>query len=169
MVFMQATKRAVCLATVAIALVSSPVAFAQQPSAAAIASGKELVAITGATTLFNPLIAGVVEQAKLLYLQQNPALSSDLNEIAAKIRTDLAPRQAELNDEVARLYAVNFSDQELRAIIAFYQSPPGKKMLAQQPQVVDASMKFAQTWSNSLSEEVVGKFREELKKRGKGQ
>ena len=65
---------------------SSPAAHGQQPSAAAMATAKELVAITGATSLFNPLIAGVVEQAKLLYLQQNPALAKDLNEIADKMR-----------------------------------------------------------------------------------
>jgi len=169
MLFMQAANRVMCLATVAIALaVSSPAAFAQQPSAAALASGKELIAITGATALFNPLIAGVVEQAKLLYLQMDPTSGKDLNEIADKIRTDLAPRQAEISNEVAKDYATSFTEQELREIIAFYKSPAGQKLLTQQPQIVESSMKFAQTWSNSLSDVVVGKFREELKKRGKG-
>ena len=51
-----------------------------------MATAKELVASTQATTMFNPLIAGVVEQAKLLFLQQNPALAKDLNEIAEQIR-----------------------------------------------------------------------------------
>jgi hypothetical protein len=168
MQFMQATNRAVRLATVAIALaVSSPAAYAQQPTAAAIASGKELVAITGTTTLFDPLVAGVIEQAKLLYLQQNPGLSKDLNEIADKLRSEMAPRLSELSNEVAKLYATNFTDQELKTIIAFYQSPAGKKLLTQQPIIVDSSMKFAQTWANGLSDEVVGKMREELKKRGR--
>ena len=60
-----------------------------------------------------------------------------------------------------------FTEAEIKAILAFYQSPAGKKMLLQQPQVVDSSMKFAQTWANNLSEEVVAKMREELKKRDK--
>ena len=46
---------------------------------------------------------------------------------------------------MAKLYAAKFTDQELKAILAFYQSPVGKKLLADQPIVVDASMKFAQT------------------------
>jgi len=163
----QAINRAVRLTTAAIALaVSSPAAFAQQPTAAAIASGKELVVATGAASLFDPLIAGVIEQAKLLYLQQNPALSKDLNEIADKLRSDLAPRMVELSNEVAKLYATNFTDEELKTILVFYQSPTGKKLLAQQPKVVDSSMKFAQTWANNLSDEVVAKMRAELKKRG---
>jgi hypothetical protein len=158
------------LAAVAIALVTfSPAAWSQQTSVAAITSARELVAVTGATTLFNPLIAGVVEQAKLLYLQQNPGLSKDLNEIAAKMRNDLAPRLVELSDEVAKLYATNFTDQELKDILAFYKSPAGKKLLAQQPTVVDASMKFAQDWANKLSDQVIAQMREELKKRGLAQ
>lgn len=165
--FMQAAYRAIRLATVAVALVlSSAAAYAQQPSAAAMATAKEIVVVSGATNLFNPLIAGVVEQAKLLFLQQNPGLAKDLNEVATKMRTDLAPRLEELHSEVARLYATRFTEQELKDILAFYKSPAGKKMLTEQPAVVDSSMKFAQDWSNKLSAEVIGKMREELKKKG---
>jgi|ERR1700688_1888339 len=166
----QAVKRVTRLTTVAVALVTfSPAAYSQQPSAAAIASAKELIAISGATTLFTPLIAGVVEQAKILFLQQNPGVAKDLNEIAEKLRTDLAPRLGELNNEVAKLYATNFTEQELKDILVFYKSPSGQKLIAQQPKVTDSSMKFAQEWANKLSDEVIGKMRDELKKRGYAQ
>ena len=131
-----------------------------------MASAKELITITGTTTLFSPLIAGVVEQAKVLYLQQNPALAKDLNEIATQIRTDLQPRFSELTEEVARLYAANFTEQELKDILAFYKTTAGKKLLAEQPKIVDTSMKFAQDWANKLSDQVIAKMRDELKKRG---
>jgi hypothetical protein len=166
--FLQATHRGARLAAVILALVlSSPAAFAQsKPSPAAMASAKELIETTGATGLFNPLIAGVVEQAKLLFLQQNPGLAKDLNEIAVQLRTELAPRFSELSDEVARLYATAFTEQELKDIVAFYKSSAGQKLLVQQPKVIDGSMKFAQSWANTLSDYVIGKMRDELKKRG---
>jgi len=167
MSIIQATKHASRLAAVAVALVAfGPAAHSQQPSAAAMATAKELVLVTGTTTLFEPLIAGVVEQAKLLFLQQNPGLSKDLNEIAEKMRSDLKPRFAELTDEVAREYATNFTESELKSILAFYSSPAGKKLLDRQPKVVDSSMKFAQDWANKLSDQVIAKMRDELKKRG---
>jgi hypothetical protein len=167
MSIIQAIKRTTRLAAVAVALVAfGPAAHSQQPSAAAMATAKELIASTGSAAVFNPLIAGVVEQAKLLFLQQNPALAYDLNEIANQMRTDLAPRFVDLTDEMARLYATHFTDQELKAILVFYQSPIGKKLLAQQPTVVDDSMRFAQDWANKLSDQVIAKMREELKKRG---
>lgn len=144
----------------------APPAGAQQPSPAAMASARELISITGATTLFSPLIAGVVEQAKVLFLQQNPALSKDLNDIAAKLRTELQPQFSELTDEVARLYATNFTEQELKDVLAFYKTAAGKKLLTEQPRLIDASMKFGQDWANKLSDQVIAKMREELKKRG---
>jgi uncharacterized protein len=167
MQFMESANRALRLAAVAIALVAlCPAAHAQQPSAAAMATARELVSVTGSSTLFSPLISGVVEQAKLLLLQQNPNLSNVLGEVADKLRADLAPRFDELVDEMARQYATRFTEQELKDLLAFNKSPLGKKVLAEQPVVVDSSLKFAQAWSNTLSDEVIAKMRAELKKRG---
>jgi hypothetical protein len=167
MSIIQSIQRAGRCAAVAFALVAfGPAAHSQQTSVAAVATAKELIAATRATTVFDPLIAGVVEQAKLLFLQQNPALANDLNEIANKMRTDLTPRFSELNDEMAKLYATHFTEQELKAILVFYKSPVGQKLLLEQPTVVDASMRYAQDWANKLSDQVIAQMREELKKRG---
>ncbi|HEY6380599.1 MAG TPA: DUF2059 domain-containing protein [Pseudolabrys sp.] len=162
----EAIKKAARPAALGIMLAAAGISQAQQPSASAMATAKELITVTGATTLFAPLIAGVVEQAKNLYLQQDPSLAKDLNEIAAQLRNDLQPRFTELTDEVARLYATNFTDQELKDILTFYKTASGKKLLAEQPRLVDSSMKFAQVWANRLSDQVVVKMRDELKKRG---
>jgi hypothetical protein len=164
----EAIKNGARPATLAIMLATiGPAANAQQPpSAAAMSTAKELIAVAGATSLFSPLIAGVVEQAKVLYLQQDPSLAKDLNEISAQLRSELQSRFSELNDEVARLYATNFSEQELKEILAFYKTPSGKKLLTEQPKVIDASLKFAQDWANKLSDQVVAMMRDELKKRG---
>jgi hypothetical protein len=164
--FMQTTKRAVRLAIVAAALVLSGPAHAEKSTLATMLTASEIVKITGATTLFNPLIAGVIEQAKLLFLQQDPSLSKDINEIAIKMRNDLAPRMSELSGAVAQIYARHFTEQELKDLLVFYKSPIGMKLLAEQPKIVDASLKFAQDWANKLSDEVIAKLRTELKKKG---
>src|SRR5476649_2584572 len=128
MQFMKFTNRAMRLATLtAVLAICSPAAYAQQPSAAAMSTAKEIVSVTGSTTLFNPLIAGVVEQAKLLLLQQNPNLSKPLAEIADKLRADMAPRFNELVNELARQYATRFTEQELKDLLAFDKSPLGRK------------------------------------------
>ena len=160
-------KSAMRPAAVALALVGfSSVADAQQASAVAVQTAKEIVKVTGATTLFTPLIPGVIEQAKNLFLQQNPALSKDLNEIAVQMRADLAPRFDELTAEVAKLYAAHFTEAELKDLLAFYKTPVGMKLIAEQPKVGEEGLKFAQDWANQLSDQVIGRMRDELKKRG---
>jgi hypothetical protein len=164
-----ALQRAARPAALAVTLVAfGPAAHAQtqQPSAASLQVAKQLITVTHATQVLNPLIAGVVEQAKLLFLQQDPGLAKDLNEVAANIRTQLQPRFVEITNEVALLYAQNFTEQELKDILVFYKSPAGQKLLQKQPKVIDASMSFAQNWANKLSDEVIAKMRDEMKKKG---
>ncbi len=159
--------RSVCMTVLTLAcLVFAGGARAQQPSAAAIATAKELIEIKGALNIFEALVPGVIEQTKNLFLQTNPTLSKDLNEVAAQLRAELAPRRAELTDRVALLYAQRFTEQELKSTLLFYRSPLGKKLAAEEPAFVDQSLSFAQEWANKLSEEVVGKMRVEMKKKG---
>jgi uncharacterized protein len=153
-------------AVVTMLITLSPVADAQQPTAAGIATAKEIIKTTGATALFNPLIPGVIEQAKNLFLQQNPGLSKDLNEIAAKLRTELTPRFEELTNEVAKIYASHFTEPELKDLLAFYKTPVGMKLIVEQPKIGEDGIKFAQDWANGLTDQVIVKMRDELKKRG---
>jgi hypothetical protein len=166
MTFLQGTRHVVRLVLVGAALISAAPAVAAPPTPAALTAAGEIVKLTGATRLFASLIPGVIEQSKLLFLQQNPGLGGDLNEITAKMRADLAPRMVELTGEVAKIYTEHFTEQELKELLAFYKSPIGKKMVAEQAVVVNASLKYAQDWANKLSEEVTGKMRDELKKKG---
>jgi uncharacterized protein len=139
---------------------------AQQPSPGALAAAKELVAVKGASAVYEPLVPGVIEQAKGVFLQANPMLSKDLNEVAAKLRAEYAPRSAEVVNDVAKIYATRFTEQELKDTLAFYKSPLGRKLLVEEPAILDQSMRNAQNWANRLSEEVIIKMRAEMKKRG---
>ena len=139
---------------------------AQQPSAAAVATAKEVITAKGAGALYSPLVSGVIERTKIVLLQTNPMLSKDLNEVAAKLHAEYAPRSAEILNEVAKLYASRFTEQELKDTLSFYKSPLGRKLLTEEPAILDQSMKTAQTWAENLSQEVIAKMRGEMKKRG---
>jgi uncharacterized protein len=139
---------------------------AQQPSAGAILMAKEVVMLKGGLVMFDPLIPGVVETAKNTFLQQNPMLQRDLNEVAAQLRKDLDVRRADLGNEVAKVYATHFSEQELKDIATFYKTPLGRKMVQEEPKALQDSLLAAQTWADALSREVFDRIRDEMKKRG---
>lgn len=160
-------KRARVLAAAFVIACGAGTASAQpSPSPAAVAMAKEVIVLKGATRLWDPIVPGVVEQAKNTYLQMNPMLSRDLNEVSARLRSELTPRLAELVDEAARIYATRFTEPELKDVLAFYKTPIGRKVITEEPKVLDASMTHAQNWANKLSEEVLSKFRTEMKKKG---
>ena len=139
---------------------------AQAPTPGALAAAKELVVVKGAAAMFNPLVPGVIESAKNSFLPTNPQLAKPLNDIALALRKEYETRSGEVVDEVARVYAAHFTEQELKDIIAFYKTPTGRKLLAEEPRVLEDGMKAAQSWATQFSDVVVERFRVEMKKKG---
>jgi len=137
-----------------------------QPSAEAVETARQIITLKGGENIFNTLIPGVIEQGRYMFEQQNPNLGNPLRDVATKLRNELAPRQAELNSEVAKVYASRFTEKEIKDLLAFYQSPLGRKLTAEEPKALDQSMTYAQDWARRLSDEVVTKMRAEMKKLG---
>jgi hypothetical protein len=162
------TKRLMLGAFFALGLVlSAGVASAQAPapSPAAITAAREIVQIK-AGTMFDPVVIGVVESVKNSYLLNSPNLSKELGDVALQIRKELEPKKDELYLIVARNYAQRFTEQELKDMVTFYKSPLGKKMLTEEPSAFDTSMQQAQNFATDLSQQVLQKFRVEMKKKG---
>ncbi|TMJ30016.1 MAG: DUF2059 domain-containing protein [Alphaproteobacteria bacterium] len=141
-------------------------ASAEEPTPAAVAVAKELIVLKGSTQLWDAVVPGVIEQVKAVFMQTNPALGKELNDVAAQLRTEYAPRASQLVDQVAQLYARTFTEQELKDALAFYKSPLGRKIVNEEPKVLDDGFRRIQQWANKFSEEVMSKMRAEMKKKG---
>jgi hypothetical protein len=146
-----------CLATGGLARAQTP---------GAIAAAKELVALKGGNAMFAPLIPGVIERAKQTFVPTNPQLIGQLNQVADQLKKEYAPKSAEIDTEVAKGYAQHFTEAELKEIIAFYKSPVGRKMIAEEPKAIEQSLKAAQDWAAKFSDVVMERFRVEMKKKG---
>jgi hypothetical protein len=152
-------------AAVALACLAGEVR-AQTPTPGALAAAKELVVLKGAAAMFNPLVPGVIESAKNSFLPTNPQLATPLNQVALALRKEYETKSGEVVDEVAKVYAAHFTEQELKDIIAFYKTPAGKKLVADEPRVLEDGMKAAQNWATQFSDVVIERFRVEMKKKG---
>jgi hypothetical protein len=148
------------------AFASARDASAQTPSPAAIAAAKELIAAKGATNMFDPVVPGVIETAKNMFLRTNPNLGKDLNEVAQKLRAQYEGKRKDVEDVLARTYAEKMTEKELKEAAAFYKSPLGQKIIVVEPQVLEQGMTNIQAWADNFSEQILTQMRAEMKKRG---
>jgi hypothetical protein len=139
---------------------------AHQPSQAAVLLAKQILELKHAESIFEPLVRGVVVKTRDFFMQTNFMWGKDLNEIADNLIKQYSARAGELLNDAARIYASHFTEAELKQLLAFYQSPLGQKVINEEPKAADESMAFAGSWADKLSEEVIGKMRAEMKKRG---
>ena len=146
---------------------------AQQPpplkdgTPAAIAAAKEILAMKHASAMYQAAIPNIVEKTKLALLQANLNYQKDLNEVAVIITQQMAGRQNEIGDGMAKIYANEFTEQELKDLVTFYKSPLGQKLLNAEPQAITLSMSYMNAWAQNFAEIVNAQFRAEMRKRGK--
>jgi uncharacterized protein len=79
----------------------------------------------------------------------------------------LAGREKEIGEGMAKVYASDFTEQELKDLVTFYKSPLGQKLLTTEPRAIQGSMAYMNQWAQQFAETVNGEFRGEMRKRGK--
>ena len=166
---MKFTARAILAAVVisVMSLLSGVGSAQQQPTAGALTAARQLLQLKGAFTVYDGAVVGTIENVKGQLLQANISYQKDLNDVAAKLRQDMAGRDAEIGNEMVRQYATDFTEQELKELLAFYSTPLGKKVLTQEPKTIATSLQFMRDWGQRFADEVDGKFHAEMQKRGK--
>jgi hypothetical protein len=146
---------------------AAPAPALKEASPAAIAAAKEILTMKNASAMYASAVPNLVEQTKNTLLQSNLNYQKDLNEVALIVAKNLAGREKEIGEGMARIYANEFTEQELKDLVTFYKSPLGQKLLATEPRAIQFSMSYMNQWAQVFAETVNGQFRAEMKKRGK--
>lgn len=134
---------------------------------AAMAAAREILAMKNASAMYGSAVPNIVEQTKNALLQSNLNYQKDLNEVAVIVAKTFAGREKEIGEGMAKVYANEFSEQELKDLVTFYKSPLGQKLLSTEPRAIQFSMAYMNQWAQLFSETVNGQFRAEMRKRGK--
>jgi uncharacterized protein len=145
---------------------------AQQPPArtaspAAIAAAKEILALKNVSAMYTYAVPNVVAQTKDVLLQNNLNYQKDLNEVAVIVAQGFAGREKEIGEGMAKIYANEFTEQELKDLVTFYKSPLGQRLLSTEPKAIQASVSYMKQWADGFAEVVNAQFRAEMRKRGK--
>jgi hypothetical protein len=139
----------------------------KEASPSAIAAAKEILAMKNASAVYASAVPNIVDRTKNQLMQSNLNYQKDLNEVAVIIAQKLAGREKEIGEGMAKVYANEFSEQELKDLVTFYKSPLGQKLLSTEPRAIQFSMSYMNQWAQIFAEAVNGEFRAEMRKRGK--
>ena len=146
---------------------------AQQPpplkpaSASAIAAAKQILTMKNASAMYANAVPNIVHQTKDALLAANLNYQKDLNEVEVIVAQSLAGREKEIGEGMAKVYANEFTEQELIDLVTFYKSPLGQKLLVSEPKAIQLSMSYMNQWASLFAETVNAQFRAEMRKRGK--
>ncbi|MGB8400194.1 DUF2059 domain-containing protein [Bradyrhizobium sp.] len=146
---------------------AAPAPALKEGTPAAMAAAREILTMKNAGAMYANAVPGIVLQTKEALLQANLNYQKDLNEVATIVAQSLAGREKEIGEGMARVYASEFSEQELKDLVTFYKSPLGQKLLATEPRAIQTSMSFMNQWAQAFAEIVNAQFRAEMRKRGK--
>ncbi|GGD17930.1 DUF2059 domain-containing protein [Aureimonas glaciei] len=138
------------LALTAAGLMAIAPAKAQDATPEHLSAARAAVAAIDSTDQFDNILMNAATQIKADLIGNNPNIQSEISDMVDDRALALAPRRADLENEVARIYARLFTEQELKDIAAFYESAAGKKLIAQGPVASREVMAAADVWSNGI-------------------
>jgi len=115
-------------------------------------------AAAGSQQMFQALKAVRPEIPDRAYTVMHGELTTLLNE---RIATP-----GGLLEQLVPVYARHFTHQEIRELLAFYQTPLGRKTIQVLPQVASESMAAGQRWGQSLAPEMQQRVQTALRREG---
>jgi hypothetical protein len=136
-------------------------------SPGALAAAREVLAMKKVSMVYANAVPTIVQRTKDALLQSNLNYQKDLNEVAVIVAQKMAGRENEIGEGMANIYANEFTEQELKELVAFYKTALGQKLLSTEPKAVQMSMGYMNQWAQAFADQVAGEFRAEMRKRGK--
>src|SRR3954451_22185030 len=146
---------------------ATPAPTLKPASPAALGFAKEILAMKNANAMYASAVPNIVNTTKNALVQSNLNYQKDLNEVAIIVAKNLAGREQEIGEGMAKIYANEFTEQELKDLVTFYKAPLGQKLLAVEPRAIQFSMNYMNQWAQVFAQTVNEQFRVEMKKRGK--
>jgi uncharacterized protein len=156
------------MVALAVAVASAGPALAQKApaDAARLAAAKEVMEASGTAKQFDAVMPMMFAQLGGAFSKVAPDKGSVIKEVMDKLLPKFSARKQELIDQIAELYAERFTTEELKAIVVFYKTPVGAKLVQSQAELMGQSMMLGQRWGQQIGKELEEETRKELKSRG---
>jgi hypothetical protein len=131
-------KRWIALAACAVALMAGRPARAQDPTPARLAAAERLITSIDMEHTY----AQTMEQMLQTQIRQNPEMTGFEGIMRSFFAKYLSWPQ--MRGDFARMYALTYTEDEMRQLEAFYQTPLGKRLLETLPELSRRSAEISQ-------------------------
>lgn len=112
---------------------------------------RELLEVTGS----GKLGVQVVNQMIATYKAEVPSAPSDFwDEFSKEINPE------GLIDLLVPIYAKHYTDEEIAALLKFYKSPIGQKVIEKMPLITQDSYQAGTQWGKAIGEKVISRLKE---------
>lgn len=151
--------------TAGVIAIAAPV-FAQEVAPEQLALARKYIDLTDRGAVFETTVVEIGIDTMRQIVTQNPEIIDEVNETIGEVIKEYNGRKGELLDQFARVYAIRFSMEELREVVAFYESPTGQKLAAANSEVNADIRRVLQVYTNNLRTEFFAKVRSGLRSQG---
>lgn len=131
-----------------------------------LAAARDAILAAKVLTPYDNFLPLIADQTRTLFVRSNPSASAEIDEVVNTIALQLVEKRPELNQTIYEVWARRFSEEELKEIATFYNSPVGQKFSNLGGELTALSVGAGKQWSDKVSTEMVSLVRDELKKRG---
>jgi len=136
------------------------------PSAAALAYGATILNDVGMKPSLDRIVPGMLAELQREVLSTRPELKEPLAAAVATITPEFVKSEQEIVDSSAKFLGQTMTEDELKQVAAFYESPVGKKFQGVQTELAARIAAVAARWRQELSTAMLARVHEEMKKSG---
>ena len=156
---------AVLLVLLGMAVAAMP-ARAQEIDPAQLAMALKYVQLTNKGQLYEVILVQTAQQTSNMFSQQDPSKAAQINDVIGKVLETYKGKNEDLFTQIARIYAVSFTPDEMKQIVDFYSSPVGQKLAANAADINGSVQKVLKLYTYNFGTEFVSKVKAELKAEG---
>ena len=139
---------------------------AQTPSPDAMKAARGLVTTMKLPDQYKAILPGILLSLKPALVQDRPEIERDYDAMMPMITEAFTPYYAAMVDDIAAVYARNFTPGELSEMEAFYRQPVGQKLLEKAQAVTQQTMQVGQDASRKAAEDLRARLTEALRQKG---
>ncbi|MDR1827501.1 MAG: DUF2059 domain-containing protein, partial [Methylobacteriaceae bacterium] len=122
------------------------------------ATARKVVEITRVTDNMRRLVPALVTQLKPLVLGRKGIDKQQMEQILARMADKFETQLPKYAEIVAQVYAREFTEDELTAILELHQSPAGQLLIARQPVLEKGLMKVGREFGQRVAMEAVQEY-----------